>query len=248
MESSLLPKLAGGNSNERPIVHDRNTTKDSNLDRKRSSSCNPPSRQITERSITSSHRMARSGSLVPLSSSQPLPPTHKILKSPRSTPSKKSDKFKGRRKSTDKSILRTKSMNNRKSSKDKLNVLRTRALSPLGTIAVQRKSAPNSPQHSLSEYDAERAVARKRIAERRKKTMADIQRTEQKTLEERQKYKKRESQRLKEAQLKLRKRELIYYENALRKRLYEYQFEAYMKELKSKSQNESGGSTFENRV
>eukprot|EP00468_Gymnochlora_sp_CCMP2014_P013245 CAMPEP_0167759774 /NCGR_PEP_ID=MMETSP0110_2-20121227/11209_1 /TAXON_ID=629695 /ORGANISM="Gymnochlora sp., Strain CCMP2014" /LENGTH=78 /DNA_ID=CAMNT_0007646195 /DNA_START=547 /DNA_END=783 /DNA_ORIENTATION=+ len=78
--------------------------------------------------------------------------------------------------------------------------------------------------------------------------MADIQRTEQKTLEERQKYKKRESQRLKEAQLKLRKRELIYYENALRKRLYEYQFEAYMKELKSKSQNESGGSTFENRV
>mmetsp|Transcript_23843 Transcript_23843/g.38320 ORF Transcript_23843/g.38320 Transcript_23843/m.38320 type:complete len:303 (-) Transcript_23843:129-1037(-) len=86
-------------------------------------------------------------------------------------------------------------------------------------------------------FEEERAKARKRIAERRKKTMREINRAEQKEAEHKRKIKCREAQKKRDLEEKQLRRSKIYYQNALKKRLYELEFAESMEKLEVENKN-----------
>mmetsp|Transcript_21689 Transcript_21689/g.40630 ORF Transcript_21689/g.40630 Transcript_21689/m.40630 type:complete len:344 (-) Transcript_21689:244-1275(-) len=92
---------------------------------------------------------------------------------------------------------------------------------------------------SAAELEEERARARRRIAERRKKTMKEINKTEKKDLEAKRKYKAREAARRREEEEKRIRRAKIYYHNALKKKLYEIEFSDYMADLEARKSKQA---------
>eukprot|EP00465_Bigelowiella_longifila_P002573 CAMPEP_0185277812 /NCGR_PEP_ID=MMETSP1359-20130426/59544_1 /TAXON_ID=552665 /ORGANISM="Bigelowiella longifila, Strain CCMP242" /LENGTH=150 /DNA_ID=CAMNT_0027872075 /DNA_START=482 /DNA_END=934 /DNA_ORIENTATION=- len=102
-----------------------------------------------------------------------------------------------------------------------------------GKSEERRKSDVKLPLN----FEEERAKARKRIAERRKRTMREIRRAEQKEAEHKRKIKCREAQKRRDLEEKQLRRSKIYYQNALKKRLYELEFAESMQKLEVGSNN-----------